>query len=108
MKEFTTVALPWVLAGIAIALICASFSKTKRTKKQEEWEKERKLETCMAVGMLIGLLAGVAVSKLDLFENGGIAYALGSLWGMAIAAVTGDMGKKIKKSKIYFVYMLTY
>ncbi len=44
--------------------------------------------------MLIGLLAGVAVSKLDLFENGGIAYALGSLWGMAIAAVTGDMGKK--------------
>ena len=72
MKEFTTVALPWVLAGIAIALICASFSKTKRTKKQEEWEKERKrerkLETRMAVGMLIGLLAGVAVSKLDLFE----------------------------------------
>lgn len=98
MKEFTTVALPWVLAGIAIALICASFSKTKRTKKQAEWEKERKrerkLETRMAVGMLIGLLAGVAVSKLDLFENGGIAYALGSLWGMAIAAVTGDMGKK--------------
>ena len=48
----------------------------------------------MAVGMLIGLLAGVAASKLDLFENGRIAYALGSLWGMAIAAVTGDMGKK--------------
>ena len=74
------------------------FSKTNRTKKQEEWEKERKrerkLETRMAVGMLIGLLAGVAVSKLDLFENGRIAYALGSLWGMAIAAVTGDMGKK--------------
>ena len=42
MKEFTTAALPWVLAGIAIALICASFSKTKRTKKQEEWEKNEK------------------------------------------------------------------
>ena len=89
MKEFTTAALPWVLAGIAIALICASFSKTKRTKKQEEWEKERKRERKLETRM-----AGVAVSKLDLFENGGIAYALGSLWGMAIAAVTGDMGKK--------------
>ena len=58
----------------------------KRTKKRTK--------AGNAYGMLIGLLAGVAVSKLDLFENGRIAYALGSLWGMAIAAVTGDMGKK--------------
>ena len=55
--------------------------------------------------MLIGLLAGVAVSKLDLFENGGIAYALGSLWGMAIAAVTGDMGKNKEIKNLFCVHV---
>ena len=98
MKEFAAAALPWVLAGIAVVIICASFSKTKRTKDQEEWEKERKkerkLETRMAVGMLLGLLVGAGVSAMNLFDNTGTAYALGSLWGMAIAAATGATEKK--------------
>ena len=45
MKEFTTVALPWVLAGIAIALICASFlrqnvQRSKKNGKKNEKENE--------------------------------------------------------------------
>lgn len=98
MKEFAAAALPWVLAGIAVAVICVCFSKTKRTKDQKEWEKERKkerkLETRMAVGMLLGLLVGAGISAMNLFDNAGTAYALGSLWGMAIAAATGDAGEK--------------
>ena len=48
----------------------------------------------MAVGMLLGLLVGAGVSAMNLFDNTGTAYALGSLWGMAIAAATGDAEKK--------------
>ena len=33
MREFVLAALPWVLAGLAVAIICAGMSKKKKLRK---------------------------------------------------------------------------
>ena len=38
MKAFTLAALPWILAGLAVAIICAGMDKQKSTKKEKEAE----------------------------------------------------------------------
>ena len=38
MKAFTLAALPWILAGLAVAIICAGMDKKKSTKKEKEAE----------------------------------------------------------------------
>ena len=35
MKAFTLAALPWILAGLAVAIICAGMDKQKSTKKEK-------------------------------------------------------------------------
>lgn len=81
MKDFILAALPWVLCGIAVAIICAKMGHRK-TK-----EEEKALETRMALGMALGLLFGVALNSVGLWENYGLGLALGPLWGMALATL---------------------
>ena len=40
MKAFTLAALPWILAGLAVAIICAGMDKQKSPKKAKEAEDE--------------------------------------------------------------------
>ena len=35
MKAFTLAALPWILAGLAVAIICTGMDKQKSTKKEK-------------------------------------------------------------------------
>ena len=44
----------------------------------------------MALGTALGLLFGVALNGLGLWENDGIGFALGPLWGMALATLWRD------------------
>ena len=79
--QFVFAALPWILCGIAVAVICAGMSRKKSK------EEEKALEKRMALGTSLGLLFGVALNSLGLWENDGIGIALGPLWGMALATL---------------------
>ena len=81
MKDFILAALPWVLCGIAVAVICVKLW-SRKTK-----EKDKALENRMALGMALGLLLGVTLNSIGLWENQGLGFALGPLWGMALAAL---------------------
>lgn len=78
VKDFVLAALPWVLAGIAVASLCAGMG-TRKAK-----ENSKALEEHMAVGTALGLMAGVALNYCGLWES----HALGPLWGMALATLS--------------------
>lgn len=79
MKEFTLAALPWILAGLAVAIICAGMDKQKSTKKEKEAEEH------IATGAALGLIFGVALNYLGCWDNQALGLSLGPLWGMALA-----------------------
>lgn len=45
MKAFTLAALPWILAGLTVAIICAGMDKKKSTKKEKEAEERQRQRT---------------------------------------------------------------
>lgn len=57
--DFTLAAFPWVLCGVAVAIICASMGQRK-TK-----EEEQALEQHMAMGMSLGLALAALLQKKD-------------------------------------------
>ena len=69
MKDFIFAALPFVIIGICLAIICANFKNEKKTYCSE--------------GMAIGMCFGVAISSA-LHINLGIGISLGMLIGEAI------------------------
>ena len=85
MRDFLLAALPWVLAGTAVVILCAGNGR-----KQEK-DDER-----IAIGMCRGRLLGMLLNGCGLWENHAIGLALGPLWGMALANLTG--GKKHHKA----------
>ena len=54
MKDFITAALPWVLCGLAVAILCARLGR-------QGGSKSKKLDQSMAVGAALGLLLGVTL-----------------------------------------------
>ena len=69
MKDFILSALPFIVIGICLAIICANFKNEKKTYCSE--------------GMAIGMCFGVAISSA-LHINLGIGISLGMLIGEAI------------------------
>ena len=69
MKEFILAALPFIIIGICLAIICANYKKDKKT--------------YCAEGMCIGMCMGAALSStFDI--NIGLGISLGMLIGEAI------------------------
>ena len=81
MRDFLLAALPWVLCGIAVAIICAGLGREKAN------EEKKALEQRMALGLALGLMFGAALNSVGLWENHALGFALGPLWGMALAAL---------------------
>ena len=79
MKAFVMAALPWVLIGVALAVIFAG--QAKRPKGKSEG---------LALGWALGLLFGVMLNNCGLWENHSLGYSLGPLWGMALATLFGS------------------
>ena len=77
--SFLLAALPWVICGLCVALICAQLGSRK---KQEEGLGRR-----ISLGLSLGLLLGVTLDSLGLWENHGTALALGPLIGLALATL---------------------
>ena len=80
MKAFVLAALPWVLCGLAVAVLCAAMSSQKKND-------DPALRSSLSVGLALGLMFGTALNSLGLWENHGIGFALGPMWGMALAAL---------------------
>lgn len=83
VKDFVLAALPWVLAGIAVAILCAGMG-TRKAREQHS----KALEAHMAVGTALGLMAGVALNYCGLWESHALGLTLGPLWGMALATLS--------------------
>lgn len=69
MKDFILAALPFVIIGICLAIICAKFKENKKTYCTE--------------GMSIGMCLGVALSSA-ININIGLGISLGMLIGETI------------------------
>lgn len=79
MKDFITAALPWVICGISVAIICVRIGKG---------EKKKGSKNRIALGMALGLMASPVLNSFGLWENHGLGIALGPLWGMALSLLT--------------------
>lgn len=80
MKAFVLAALPWVMCGLAVAVLCASMGSMKNSDDPE-------LRSRLSVGLALGLMFGTALNSLGLWGNHGIGFALGPMWGLALAAL---------------------
>lgn len=69
MKDFIIAALPFIVIGICLAIICANYKEKKQTYCSE--------------GMSIGMCFGVAIST-SLKINMGLGLSLGMLIGETI------------------------
>lgn len=77
MKEFILAALPWVLIGIAVALLCVL--------------RENKGASYVTEGMCLGMCMGVTISSLVKIDLG-----TGISLGMLLGEVTGAFFRKKK------------
>ena len=72
MKDFIFAALPFVIIGICVAIICAKFKEEKKTYCSE--------------GMALGMCFGVAIGT-SFGNNTGIGLTLGMLAGLVIGSL---------------------
>ena len=86
MKDYVMAVLPWVMAGLAQAVLAGSSAERK---------KEEKRGGQIALGGALGLFLGVTLNGCGLWENHALGLALGPLWGMALASLYGN-GKASK------------
>lgn len=79
MKEFIISALPFLIIGICLAIICANFKKSKVNEEK----------TYQTEGMCFGMCLGVALSTSLNFDMG-----LGISFGMLVGETIGILVKK--------------
>ena len=92
MKDFVRAALPFVLAGLAVIILCVG------NQKKPETEDAKTQENRLAFGMLLGLALGAALDGCGVFESPMIGLTLGPLWGMALSTL-GSAQKSAPKNE---------
>ena len=80
MKDFIAAAIPWVLCALAVAIVCVRLGGSKERRSKQ-------LDNNLAIGLALGLMLSPALNSMGLWENHGIGFALGPLWGMALASL---------------------
>lgn len=88
MKEFIRAALPFVLAGLAVVVICAGTGGARAKKC------DKGMENRIAAGMVFGLAIGIALDSCGIFDASMLGLTLGPLWGMAIAVLSGGSARR--------------
>lgn len=83
LLAFLRSALPWVLAGIPVAILAAQFGKSGGRNDSGQSQS-------IATGGPLGLLLGVCLNGCGIWENHALGFALGPLWGMALAALWNE------------------
>jgi hypothetical protein len=77
MKEFAAAALPWIILGIAIAVLAVKVNKRKNDGTEEDETKG----DCMSEGMCLGMCFGMLFGTMGVV-NLGLGLSLGMLIGM--------------------------
>lgn len=90
MIEFVFVALPLVIAGVAVAIICAGLNNNNSK------EKEKNMEKYIAVGAGLGLIANGMLQFSNIWDNP-LGFATGPLVGMAIATIISNRNDRSEK-----------
>ena len=85
MQVFIVNALPWVLTGLALAILAVNCGM----EKQKDADKGARI----AMGAGLGLMFGVALNSCGLWESHALGLVLGALWGVALASVSGGKGE---------------
>lgn len=88
VKDFVLAALPWVVMGVALAVVAVLFAKREKNGKRSV------KETYMGEGMALGMLFGVAIGSSGAMELS-TGLSLGLMLGMVIGM---SMEKKDKKA----------
>ena len=86
MKDFITAALPWVMMGLALAVLAASYAREKK-------EDQKKRNELQLGGMALGMLLGVALGTTGLLESHALGISLGALWGLVIGTAVEPRDK---------------
>lgn len=81
MMDLVHAALPFVLAGLAVTILCVGNQKTPET------EDAKAQQTRLAFGMLLGLALGAGLDGCGVFAGPMIGLTLGPLWGMALCVL---------------------
>ena len=93
MKKFIMTALPWILAGLLVAVAAANkiriIHKEKKTADEESRqtdERSKEADNYGALGMCIGMCFGLLLDNVGIFSGFGmcIGMALGLLIGTYI------------------------
>lgn len=87
MKEFLSTAFPWIMTGIALAIV--SVNCTVKNKQGKRYIAH------ITAGAGIGLLLGIALNYCGLWENHILGIIMGVLWGMVLGSLY--RGKRTKK-----------
>lgn len=80
MRAFIGAALPWVLAGVAVALLCVRAAG----KKESDGD-------CGTEGMCLGMCLGAMLGGA--LENTGLGLSLGMLLGLAVGLMLKRPGE---------------
>lgn len=91
MKEFISAALPWIMMGLALAILAANHGL--------ENQEDEKRGARIAAGAGLGLIFGVALNSCGLWENHALGLAMGPLWGMALASLMASAACKKKEER---------
>lgn len=79
MKDLFSAAIPFLLTGIALAILAVNCSGKR--------EKLKNQGAHMATGAGFGLLLGVMLNSCGLWENHILGLILGVLWGMTLGSL---------------------
>lgn len=72
--DFLRAALPWIVFGLVLAVICAQGAGGKKKKGQDNYATEG-----MCVGMCLGTAIGTSIGNQT-----GVGIAVGMLFGLAV------------------------
>ena len=87
VKDFVLAALPWVLMGVALAVVATLFARREKTGRKPV------KETYMGEGVALGMLFGVAIGSTGTVELS-IGLSMGLMLGMVVGMCIEKKGKK--------------
>ena len=87
VKDFVLAALPWVLMGVALAVVATLFARREKTGRKPV------KETYMGEGVALGMLFGVAIGSTGAVELS-TGLSMGLMLGMVVGLCIEKKGKK--------------